>query len=290
MKITDHIHLLEIPFQIPITHDKEVDRYVNAFIIFGESIYLIDTGVAQSKEKIYDYIKSQGRKPEEIAKIFLTHSHPDHIGAVRLIKKDTGCEVLAHEAESPWIQHVDKQFEERPIPGFYQFVSGSVKIDRFLKDKEVIKPESCITFEILHTPGHSPGSVSIKYKEAKALFTGDAILMTGELPIYTDVKKYLHTLKRLHVMKGIDIMLSSWDKPRYEHEIISILDKSYYYMRMIQDTVREVYSESSHPGSMIFCQKIVHALGLPEYVANPLTLKSFQANLEVLDQPDIWEK
>jgi glyoxylase-like metal-dependent hydrolase (beta-lactamase superfamily II) len=86
-----------------------IDRFVYSYVLAGETITLIDTGVAGCEEVIFDYIRSIGRDPCEISFIILTHSHPDHIGAAKAIREATGCSVMAHPAERAWIEDEDRQ-------------------------------------------------------------------------------------------------------------------------------------------------------------------------------------
>jgi len=95
MQITDHVHVLKIPFQITDPSGQKVPRFVYAFLIYGERIWLIDSGVAGSERIILDYLKKTGRSPEEISNLVLTHAHPDHIGASASIKRISGYTVAA---------------------------------------------------------------------------------------------------------------------------------------------------------------------------------------------------
>ena len=116
---TKNIHTLKIPFQIPLNEGKKIDRFVNLFIIEGKYLHLIDTGVKDAESIIWQYIKSIGRSINEVKNIFLTHAHPDHIGAVQVIKKATGCTVAAHLGEKSWIEDIEQQHRDRPIPNFH---------------------------------------------------------------------------------------------------------------------------------------------------------------------------
>ena len=137
-----------------------------------EKICLIDSGVAGSEKIILDYLKATGRSPQEISRLILTHAHPDHIGAAAAIKRISGCTVAAHAAEKAWIEDVDLQAKERPVPGFRSLVGGSVQVDQTLQDGDVLHLESGLTLRVLHTPGHSPGSISLWLAEDGALFSG----------------------------------------------------------------------------------------------------------------------
>lgn len=85
----------------------------------------------------------------------LTHAHPDHIGAARSIKSATGCMIAAHSSEKPWIEDVELQARERPVPGFHSLVQGPVTVDRLLEDGDITNLGNGPKIEILHTPGHS---------------------------------------------------------------------------------------------------------------------------------------
>ena len=75
--------------------------------------------MGESEKAIFSCMEGIGRKPEEIQGIFLTHAHPDHIGSAARIKELTGCTVCASRGERRWIEDIDLQFRERPIPNFH---------------------------------------------------------------------------------------------------------------------------------------------------------------------------
>jgi glyoxylase-like metal-dependent hydrolase (beta-lactamase superfamily II) len=199
MQITKHIHAIKIPFQIAIGPGIKVDRFVYVYLIYGKKIYLIDTGVATSEKMIFDYIRKTGRNPEDISLIVLTHSHPDHIGALHEIKRATGCTIAAHHGERSWIEDVEQQQRERPVPGFHSLVGGSVLIDRILENGDILDLDG-IRLEVFHTPGHSRGSISLLLPEDRALFTGDAIPLAKDLPIYDDVLASVRSIKKIKAL------------------------------------------------------------------------------------------
>jgi glyoxylase-like metal-dependent hydrolase (beta-lactamase superfamily II) len=133
MKITDHIHALKIPFQITDPYGHSLPRFVYAYMIYGREITLIDNGVASSEKIISEYLRNTGRSPEEISLMILTHAHPDHIGAAQAIKEISGCSVAAHGDDRIWIENPDQQVRDRPVPGFYSLVRGSVQSIELLR-------------------------------------------------------------------------------------------------------------------------------------------------------------
>ena len=102
-----------------------------------------------------------------LSAIVNTHGHFDHIGANKHIKAATGVDLMIHRLDAPMFKHMAQtaaswglSAEESPAP------------DRYLEDGDVV---SCghIDFKVLHTPGHSPGSISL-YAD-KAVFVGDTL-------------------------------------------------------------------------------------------------------------------
>jgi glyoxylase-like metal-dependent hydrolase (beta-lactamase superfamily II) len=175
MRLTDKIHLLKHDFEISLGPDKKISRFVNSLIIFGDEITLVDSGVKASFDHIFSYIKQSGRDPSEISRIILSHSHPDHIGSAMRLKKLTECKVLAHEAEKEWMEDIELQQQQRPVPGFLNLVDEPVCIDDFLEHDQILKLDADLTLRIIHSPGHSRGSLNIEFLEDKILFTADSI-------------------------------------------------------------------------------------------------------------------
>jgi hydroxyacylglutathione hydrolase len=287
MQVTKHIHAIKIPFQIPIAPGNTVDRFVYAYLIYGKKIYLIDTGIASSKQIIFDYIIETGRKIEEISMIILTHSHPDHIGAARAIQKETGCGVMAHADEKSWIEDVGLQSRERPVPNFHSLVDGSVRIDRILEEGDIIDLGDGLSLEVFHTPGHSIGSISLFLREDKALFTGDAIPLAGDLPIYDDVLASVDSIKKLKLIDGIDLLLASWDDPQRGESVYQRMYEALRYLQRVHEAVASVAGDGSSLEPSEFCCAVLEELGIPAITANPLVVRSFAANLKIIDRPDL---
>ena len=106
-----------------------------------------------------------------VAKILITHAHWDHIAAVGELKSKTAAEICCHKADLPLYNVLVEQllymgFDGKPAP----------PIDRFVSDNDTITVQD-LRFTVLHTPGHSPGSVS--YLAGNALFCGDVLFEGG---------------------------------------------------------------------------------------------------------------
>ncbi|HTX43304.1 MAG TPA: MBL fold metallo-hydrolase [Methanocella sp.] len=287
MRVTEHIHALKIPFSLSVGPGFRVERSVYMYLIYGERIYLVDTGVASSADMAFNYIRKTGRRPEEISLSLLTHSHPDHIGGASRIQKTTGCRVAAHGAERPWIEDVELQFRERPVPGFHSIVGGPVRVDRVLEDGDVLELEEGLHLEVFHTPGHSRGSISLLLREDMALFSGDAIPVTHDAPIYDDPAESVASVKKLKSIRGLKWSLSAWDDPKEGDRIYGSMDDGLGYLQKVHEAVIKISGSGTAVDSVAVCRGVLGELGLPEKAMNPLAVRSVEANLRWRERRDL---
>lgn len=281
MQISEHVHLLRIPFQVPISPELKLERFVNLFLVYGEKgIVLVDSGVAGAEARIVDYLAATGRRLEEIRWLILTHSHPDHLGGAAAICGMTGCKVAAHPAERSWIEDTARQAAERPVPGFSQLVAGSVGVDRLLGDGERVVLDE-LALEVLYTPGHSPGSISLCLPSDRVVICGDAVPLPGDLPIFTDWQASLASLARLREIAGVEWLLSAWDRPRRGEEVQAALAEGQGWLERIRGCVGEEAGGTNTSDPLALCRAVVARLGLPPAAVNPLVAKSFAACLNL---------
>lgn len=281
MKITESIHALEIPFKVPVTPEIHVDRIVFAYLIFDKKITLIDSGVAGAESIIFDYIKKNGRDPNEISTLILSHSHPDHIGSAQFIKEITDCRVFCHSAEKGWVEDVERQARERPVPGFDSLVGGSIAVDELLQDGDLLRIDEDIQCKVIHTPGHSAGSISLFFEDEKVLFSGDALTLPRDLPVYDDIATCVASINTLKKLEGIEILLSSWEAPiRGKDQINRRIESGIAYLQKIHNAVINIHEKNKQTGIEL-CKQVVAYLGLPPFVANPLLVKAFTSSLVV---------
>lgn len=152
MQVTEHVHAIKIPFKLQVSPKVTMDRFVYCYLIYGKKICMIDCGVKSSEWIIMDYLRKTGRKPEEISMLVLTHAHPDHVGGGQVIQRIAGCQVVAHKDDASWIEDVDLQYKERPILNFYSLLGGSLRVDRKVRDGDVLDLDEGRTLKVIHTP------------------------------------------------------------------------------------------------------------------------------------------
>jgi len=280
MQVTERIHAIKISFKVPISPAMSIDRFAFVYIVFGDKIHLIDSGVAGSESIIWEYIRKQGREPKEVSSLILTHSHPDHLGSAKSEKSRTDCTVFAHKLEQEWIEDTEQQFKDRPVPGFQTLVEGPVVVDRFLNGGDILELEKGLSCKIIHTPGHSKGSISLLFEDEKTLLTADALAYPGDLPIYEDIASCLASIKMLQQVDNAENLLSSWEDPiQGQGKIIKRMHESIAYLERIHNAVMNNSSKYKQQNIMELCKKVVSELGLPSYAAMPLVAKALASSL-----------
>ncbi len=153
-------------------------------LIVEEELTLIDTGFRGSSARIMDFVRSLGRSVEEISLIIITHNHIDHAGGLAELRRLTRAEVAAHKAdiEGQPSNPGPGQKTLRISPSSLRSVF-SVKfsdVDIHLVGGEVFKPLGGL--KVVHTPGHTPGSISLFSPQNKLLIVADALSKRGQNP------------------------------------------------------------------------------------------------------------
>ncbi|MBB3108506.1 glyoxylase-like metal-dependent hydrolase (beta-lactamase superfamily II) [Paenibacillus phyllosphaerae] len=127
--------------------------------------FIIDPGMGP--KRLLERIKDRGLTIEAIV---LTHAHFDHMGGVEEVRKAFGCPVYLHDLEADWLTDAKKNGSTR-----WPDVTGPLTTEpaEFALAEGQQLTLIGHTFQVLHTPGHSPGSVSIVSGEH--LFSGDVL-------------------------------------------------------------------------------------------------------------------
>lgn len=106
-----------------------------------------------------------------LKEIWLTHGHLDHAGAADEIREALGVSVIGpHKDDQFWMDGITEQWAQYGHPG----MGKSVVPDRYLEDGDVLEL-SGVKFNIVHTPGHTPGHVVIYNQDMKIAFVGDVL-------------------------------------------------------------------------------------------------------------------
>jgi hydroxyacylglutathione hydrolase len=110
----------------------------------------------------------------DVIAILLTHAHFDHIGGVSEIRKLKGCPVYLHDLEADWLTDAKKNGSARWSDVTAPIVTEPAEYG--LDDGQILDMLG-VKFKVIHTPGHSPGSVSFLWENH--LFGGDVLFKMG---------------------------------------------------------------------------------------------------------------
>lgn len=170
---------------------------VNTYILSGadeNQCIVIDPGAA---EPVMNYLRE---KSLECTHILLTHGHFDHLMGVAELQRETGACVCIHEAEAGALE------DDKLNLGVFSGISCEhCTADKKLRDSDILSAAG-FTVRVLHTPGHSPGSVCYIFEDEKTIFTGDLVfrLSVGRTDLMGSSESDLcHSIiNRLYMLPG----------------------------------------------------------------------------------------
>ena len=218
MKLTENLHAFL--WQSMTTNN------CNAYLIDGPSRVLIDPGHRALFDHVQQGLAQLELSVNDIDLVICTHAHPDHLEAVPLFK-DTPTLFTLHETEWQWAATIGKQ-----MSAAYGMDIDDFRPDFFLKEGTLALDG--LELDIIHTPGHSPGSVTLYWPLQKALFTGDLIFKEGlgrtDLPggDGSKLKQSIKGLKDLDVewlLSGHGDVISGADKVKKNFDNV----ESFYF-------------------------------------------------------------
>ncbi len=168
--------------------------YTNCYVVGcaeTKEALIIDPGFEEKKEA-ERILKEVNQHNLRVKYIVNTHGHPDHIGGNRTIKQETGALILIHEYDAPMLTDTAGD-----LPKLFGLHMMSPPADKMLHEGDVIQFGKT-TLKVLHTPGHSKGSISLLGDDV--VFTGDT-LFAGSIGRYdlpgASYKEITRSIKRL---------------------------------------------------------------------------------------------
>ena len=143
----------------------------NTVVVGDKTKIIIDSGHFGLLGSLLVALDEKGLGLDSFEALLFTHCHPDHFDSAGLLQQ-AGLEVGAHSEERAYI------LGEGGL--LFQFFGSSVPdIDYTLSLEEGNVAVGGLEFQVLHTPGHSPGSVCLYWKDRKALIVGDVVFPGG---------------------------------------------------------------------------------------------------------------
>ena len=155
-----------------------------AYVLVGERAVLVDTGCAGEEERILRGLRRFNLEPERIALLLHTHGHLDHAGSTRALQSRLRVPAAVHPADAPKMRAGDSRplvplrFSSRVLSLFLDPCFPPVEPDLLVEEGYSLA-EFGLSATVLHTPGHTPGSISILFDDGRAI-AGD-LMMGGSL-------------------------------------------------------------------------------------------------------------
>jgi glyoxylase-like metal-dependent hydrolase (beta-lactamase superfamily II) len=188
---------------------------VNAFLIDSDGLALIDTGFANSPEKIIAAVQALGKKPGDIRHILVTHCHPDHAAGLAALKRITGAPAYMHPTDATIVRtgHVPPHL--KPAPGLINNILFRIVVGFSPAEYEPAEVEHEIQagaelpiaggLRAIHVPGHCAGQLAFLWaRHGGVLFAADAasnVMGLGYSLGYEDLEEGKRSLARLAALE-----------------------------------------------------------------------------------------
>ena len=175
---------------VPGLHQRALGT-TSAFIIItpdaenGEaSVAVIDAGWRLfDKRRVLNYLRGLGYGPDSVHRLIATHWHPDHVGGMAELQRTTGAAAAAHRIEAPYLSGASEQPIPNPInprwlrpllwPLFTPLTPPLFAVATALDDGDTLPVLGGA--RVIHTPGHTPGSISLHFPNEGVLLVADAV-------------------------------------------------------------------------------------------------------------------
>lgn len=273
MELSPGLHRIECPIG---------PRYVAIYAIVGSKYtLLVDTGFDDSiRTTVVNYFKEKKLSLDAVRYVINTHSDYDHTGGNKAVREVMpNALICAGERDRPMIENLNSMFfdrynefekehgfaESKDAKDFMMTVAFETNVDIGFAGNERIDLGGRYV-EILHTPGHSWGHVSILDEKSRAIMIGDAVLGNSVLladgqpafpPTYRFVEAYRSTIRLLKGYQASEILTSHY--PRYVGQAgTDFLDLSLNYTDLIEQICLDTLKSAGKALTMMELIEIAH--------------------------------
>jgi glyoxylase-like metal-dependent hydrolase (beta-lactamase superfamily II) len=184
----------------------------NVFLLADRKLTLVDTGYRGGAARILSEANRLGYSPSDIANIIITHHHADHVGNLFELKQASRATVFAHPADTPYIDGsrpqpgpASPQCLSRLIAPLHKLWSARpATVDRLVGDGDELPILGGV--RVLHTPGHTPGSICLFLLKERLIITGDVLnnrfgLGLPSKAFSIDMEQNIRAIKRLAALE-----------------------------------------------------------------------------------------
>jgi glyoxylase-like metal-dependent hydrolase (beta-lactamase superfamily II) len=167
----------------------------NAYLIAGDEPTLIDCGSSEGYQALKESLRQVGYAPQDIRRVIGTHGHWDHLSGMAQLRAESDAELWLHPDDRAPVETGDW---DRTAAFLYGLPFPPIHVDRTLRDGETV-PVGPYRLQVLHTPGHSPGSISLltEINGLKLLIAGDTLWGGFHPKLGSDMETWTRSLDRL---------------------------------------------------------------------------------------------
>ncbi|MFK8911033.1 MBL fold metallo-hydrolase [Streptomyces sp. YS-3] len=175
---------------VPVTPELHMFRFpIGQAYLWrdGDELTLVDAGDVNAAAPMEKAIRDLGLDPGALRRIVVTHGHRDHYGAAEELAGRYGAEVIAHRLDAPVIRGEwpvpEPDLLEWELPLYEHALTvpeaPPTRVDREVGDGEVLDFGGGAV--VVHSPGHTAGSIGVHLPRHGVLFTGDCVAGVGQV-------------------------------------------------------------------------------------------------------------
>lgn len=191
--VNEHLQVIDLPIEFEF--NGQVNTICPSLIVYQDELILVDAGYPGFLDRIEGEMLKKGYSPDRLTQIIITHYDEDHIGSLYAFKeKHPNIKIIASKAESraisgevkserlrqaeQMLEHMTEQDKEFGIWFIGQLKKlKAVPVDIIVSGGDRLLDGQC---EVISTPGHTAGHISLYFPEQKSVVTGDAAVMENE--------------------------------------------------------------------------------------------------------------
>jgi len=162
---------------------------------FDGELVMIDAGAGKSSRILVKNIEDAGLDPQAVSTLILTHCHVDHIGSALYFKESLSLRIVAHDLDADAIETGDPYLTAAT---WYNTILPRTPIDKRLKEEHEILYFNGHELHCIHTPGHTPGSISLYIdRDEKRILFGQDIHGPFSQDFGSDIMQWRESMQKL---------------------------------------------------------------------------------------------
>ncbi len=192
--IVDGVYLIGGP---NISYSEDATVFV---VDFGGELIMIDSGSGNSSRILVSNMEDAGLNPQDISTLILTHCHIDHIGSAPYFRDKFGCKIIIHDLDADAIEEGDQVLT---AANWYETTFPPTPVDKRLTGEHEVLQFGEEELHCLHTPGHTPGSISLYLdRGGKRVLFGQDIHGPFLSSFGSDINKWRESMEKLLALEA----------------------------------------------------------------------------------------